>query len=340
MKEGKTLLSRLAALLGIMLTLVSCGAGPVRPGVQRPTRGKSAGSAEQKVVTAKATATQQPVAAGEISCPPFPVGGESSIHRFLTCRYRLTPTVSMAFYLYVPNGYNPGQTYPLVLILHGVDESADPQQSAAANRANLLGQDYVAVWGQGYPDGGLSVQARWPCFVLVPQAVGSSRWVNVSGGVSSYRLSKQPSQPLQMAINITELLAQQNASIDANRLYVTGISMGAFGVWDAILRLPSLFAAAVPVSGAGDPALAHRITHLPIWDFHGADDNLEPAAGSQLMIAALRSAGGHPCYTEYPGALHVIWNQVYGLQGNLSNPLYPWLFAQSKTNRAVSGSCP
>jgi predicted peptidase len=325
-----------------MLTMTSCGGGgPVRPVVQRSaSRSRSAGSAAHNAVAATATATPKPAADGDISCPAFPVGGSSSIDRFLTCHYQLTFEAYMTFYLYVPNGYNPRRTYPLVLILHGVDESADPGQSAAANRANVLGQDYIAVWGQGYPADGPSVQTQRPCFVLVPQAEGSSRWVNVPGDVSSYRLSKQPSQSLQMAINITKLLEQQYTSIDENRLYVTGISMGAFGVWDATLRWPTLFAAAVPVSGAGDPALANRITHLPIWDFHGADDNLIPVAGSQLMIQALRSAGGHPCYTQYPGALHVIWDQVYGLQSNLSNPLYPWLFMQSNNNRTAASYCP
>jgi predicted peptidase len=246
----------------------------------------------------------------------------------------------MAFYVYVPNGYQPTKSYPAVLILHGVDETADPYLSAAANKANLVEQNYVSVWGPGNPAGGPSVQNHWPCFVVVPQAVGSNRWVNVASGVSSYQLASQPSQSLQMAINITQLMVQRFSSINPGRLYITGISMGAYGVWDAILRWPNLFAAAVPVSGAGDPALASRVAHLPIWDFHGGEDNLVPVAGSQLMIHALKAAGGRPCYTQYPGQLHVIWDQVYGISGDPNNPLYPWLFAQVKnSDNALPPSC-
>jgi pimeloyl-ACP methyl ester carboxylesterase len=48
-------------------------------------------------------------------------------------------------------------------------------------------------------------------------------------------------------------------SLDDKRLYVTGLSMGGYGTWDAIERQPALFAAAVPVCGGGDEALAARI---------------------------------------------------------------------------------
>jgi len=44
--------------------------------------------------------------------------------------------------------------------------------------------------------------------------------------------------------------------IDTNRIYVTGLSLGGFGAWDQITQNPSLYAAAVPLSGGGDPSLA------------------------------------------------------------------------------------
>lgn len=106
--------------------------------------------------------------------------------------------------------------------------------------------------------------------------------------------------------------------------------MGAYGVWDAIERWPTYFAAAAPVSGGGSPALANTLVHVPIWDFHGGGDTIVPTSASRTMIAAIRSAGGNPCYTEYSKSGHSIWGQVYGLNHNPNNPLYPWLFAQRK----------
>ncbi len=85
----------------------------------------------------------------------------------------------MTFYLYVPQEYNPSdsstlqQRYPLTLILHGGGERADPKKTATQNRAAVLNQEYIDVWGPGWPPGGKSVQASWPGFVVVPQVVGA-----------------------------------------------------------------------------------------------------------------------------------------------------------------------
>jgi predicted peptidase len=329
-------LSAYSILVANMILLVAACGGPPLPRMT-PVRNGAEPIAEkddQGVHGARRLPTTSPTPAppGSIFCPTFSTAASASAHSFLTCHYQGPGKEQMTFYVYVPNGYDPTQAYPVVLILHGVAEAASPTASAEANRINLVGQDYVSIWGPGYPAGGPSVQSRWPCFVIVPQLVGSNRWVNVPPGVSSYQLTSQPSVSLQMAIDITRLMEQRYASIDTDRVYITGISMGAYGVWDAVLRWPQLFAAAVPVSGAGDPALASRIANLPIWDFHGGDDNLVPVTGSQAMVHALRADGGHPCYTQFPGALHVIWDQVYGIQGDTNNPLYPWLFAEQKDN--------
>jgi Phospholipase/Carboxylesterase len=340
--ESKALLF-IAALAGIFTSiLVTSAFGGPTARLQQTSGGSGGVSADKDPYEARGirrlpTASPTPSIPGTISCPSFPAGGSRS---FLTCQYRGPSGEQMTFYVYVPKGYQSTRSYPMVLILHGVDEAAAPYQSAATNKANLVEQDYVGVWGPGYPAAGPSVQSRWPCFVVVPQAVGSNRWVNVPSGIASYQLNLQPSKSLQMAINITQLMVRSFASINPERLYITGISMGAYGVWDTILRWPNLFAAAVPVSGAGDPALASRVAQLPIWDFHGGEDNLVPVAGSQLMIKALQKAGGHPCYTQYPGQLHVIWNLVYGISGNPNNPLYSWLFAEVKNSHStLSPSC-
>ena len=41
------------------------------------------------------------------------------------------------------------------------------------------------------------------------------------------------------------------------------------------------------------------------------------------MIEAIKKAGGHPRYTEFPGSGHNIWTQVPGTPG-----LMDWLFEQ------------
>ena len=101
--------------------------------------------------------------------------------------------------------------------------------------------------------------------------------------------------------------------------------MGGFGVWDAMQRQPTLFAAAAPVCGGGDTALAKSIAAIPLWAFHGEKDTVVKPLRSRDMIAAIKAAGGTQRYTEYPGVGHNSWVATY------RNPeFYSWLFAQRK----------
>jgi predicted peptidase len=112
-------------------------------------------------------------------------------------------------------------------------------------------------------------------------------------------------------------------NIDAKRIYVAGQSIGGFGTWNFVTKRPDLFAAAIPLCGGGDPALASRAKGVPIWSFQGASDNAQFVASNRKMIAALRKAGATPRYTEYPGAGHEIWERVFNEPG-----LIDWVFAQ------------
>jgi predicted peptidase len=131
------------------------------------------------------------------------------------------------------------------------------------------------------------------------------------------------------AMSLTMLALQQemhDPEVDTSRIYVTGLSMGAFGTWDILNRAPKVFAAAVPMSGGGNPATAANIKDVPVWAFHGSDDSVVPVQTTRDMIAALEAAGGTPRYTELAGADHTIWDSVYA---DADNTLYPWLFSKS-----------
>jgi predicted peptidase len=129
---------------------------------------------------------------------------------------------------------------------------------------------------------------------------------------------------LQLALEALAEL-QTKFSIDAARLYVTGQSMGGFGTWAVICEHPDLFAAAIPVCGGGDATQASKLSRLPVWAFHGEKDEAVSVERSRSMIAAMREAGGTPKYTEYKGAGHVIWNDVFKEPALIS-----WVFTQRR----------
>jgi predicted peptidase len=106
-------------------------------------------------------------------------------------------------------------------------------------------------------------------------------------------------------------------------VYVMGLSMGGFGTWDLVTRYPKRFAAAVPICGGGDPGRVESLGDLPLWVFHGADDEVVAPIYSRRMVEAIRAAGGDPRYTEYPGVGHNSWDPAFA-----EPELFPWLFAQ------------
>lgn len=133
-----------------------------------------------------------------------------------------------------------------------------------------------------------------------------------------------PTKPMELLIGLIHQLIKTR-SIDSNRIYITGLSMGGYGTYDAIERYPNLFAAAVPVCGGGDVSRASSIAHIPIWIYHGAEDPLVNPLNSLNMLQTLTKAGAHPGFTQYPEVGHFSWLGAY------SDPLMlEWLFRQHK----------
>ena len=123
-------------------------------------------------------------------------------------------------------------------------------------------------------------------------------------------------------------------AIDSTHLYLTGMSMGAFGAWTLGLRHPRRFAAVVPICGGGritdiTAALAANeaaLRSLGVWAFHGANDRVVPLEESERMVEELKRAGiAQAKLTVYPNAEHDAWSQTY------SNPeLYRWLLEHKR----------
>lgn len=277
----------------------------------------------------KAQPTHPTISTKTPSSRPIPTPNPN--YGYIARKYTDTRGFSLTYYLYLPPHYNPQQKYPLVLLLHGGGERSSPRNTPEQNEQALMRNQYVQVWSTQYsapynPE----IQQRWPSFVVVPQLGPSQGWVNADVRKGSYLLTTQPSTNLLLTKELLDSLQREYTSIDANRLYITGISLGAYAIWDAIERWPNYFAAAAPVAGAGDPSKASRLIHLPIWAFHGSKDASVPVAGSRNMIKAIRAAGGQPRYTEIAGAGHGIWGYVYSLNASHIDGFYPWLFSQRK----------
>lgn len=207
-----------------------------------------------------------------------------------------------------PADYDAKQKYPLVIFLHGAGERGDDNLVQLVHGMNDFAKD--------------ENRQKYPCFVIAPQCPREAKWVNVDWSSDSHKLPAEPSDALKLTLNLIAAL-QKEFSIDPQRLYITGLSMGGYGTWDAISRRPAMFAAAVPVCGGADEEQAARLVKVPVWAFHGEQDTVVKPERSRRMIKAMEAAGGKPKYTEYPGVGHNSWVKAY------SDPaMMGWLFSQ------------
>jgi predicted peptidase len=202
--------------------------------------------------------------------------------------------------------------YPLVIFLHGSGERGSDNEAQLKWGVMNFATDQNMI--------------QHPAIVIAPQCPEKVSWSNFTRGKTSsdIRLQPTPTKPMELLIALIHQLTK-TMRIDSNRIYITGLSMGGFGTFDAIERYPNLFAAAVPVCGGGDISKAASIAHVPIWIFHGAEDPAVNPAYSVDMLKALNEAGAHPGFTEYPEVGHFSWLGAY------SDPLMmEWLFRQHK----------
>jgi predicted peptidase len=163
---------------------------------------------------------------------------------------------------------------------------------------------------------------KYPSFVFVPQCPDGYNW----GGYHNHPAMIDPSIDSLVFEAIYAL--EDKLSIDKRRCYVTGESLGGYGTWHFICLHPEMFAAAIPISGAGDPGLAPKIVDIPVWAFHGKQDGIVSVRGTRDMIDAIRKAGGSPRYTELPSAGHGMGYLVFINPGTPG--LLEWLFEQRK----------
>jgi predicted peptidase len=93
-------------------------------------------------------------------------------------------------------------------------------------------------------------------------------------------------------------------AVDADRIYLTGLSVGGYGVWRQ--HTPSIL---LPCGG-GDPEKAGCLKDMPVWVFHGAKDTVVSPEQSEKMVDALKAVGGNVRFTLYPDAAHDSWTQT------------------------------
>ena len=221
----------------------------------------------------------------------------------------------LPYRIFVPENYDPAQKYPLILFLHGAGERGNDNSAQLKNAVQVLFDR----------EDGLAETA----IVIAPQCPEGEQWVDTPWADGNYSVDEIPESDELSAVCALVFDIAKKYSVDSNRIYAMGISMGGFGTWDLIMRHNDTFAAAVPICGGADPSKAELLVSTPIYTFHGTADTSVPYEGTEEMVNAIEDAGGRNIFfVPYQGAGHGIWNDACSEDG-----LLEWLFAQNLTDR-------
>jgi dienelactone hydrolase len=224
---------------------------------------------------------------------------------------------------YLPGAYDAAKKWPLVLQLHGF------------NPAN---PEYWDWWSADNRGGSNTQPLKHAGVIYIePHGRGNVQYLSFGDADVMRCLSE----------------ARQRLSVDENRTYLTGDSMGGWGTWNVATRHPEVFAAIAPIFGGVDYhstmdealaktltpaerfinekqsswALADALIHTPIFVHHGDADQAVNVEWSRWGVRLLQRWGYDIRYREYPGKVHE------ALQDNNGTMNFDW-FLEHERNPA------
>jgi poly(3-hydroxybutyrate) depolymerase len=234
-------------------------------------------------------------------------------------------TVPRGHIVTLPQGYTKdGPGYPLIIFLHGDGE-----------RGNQLADGLKTVERTGLPQ--VMLGSYWdktlPFIVVAPQLFPKDQ-----NGGDWY------------AVRVKEVydMALKLYNVDTSRVYLTGLSLGGMGTWNALndSYFKDKIAATLVSSTSGTikPENCASVINAGHWNFYGTTDTYWPLINSQNGVNSYNK-----CFPFRPAALTLmsgnhsstVWNKVYenrhnalhiGADGvNYSN-IYHWLLSHRIDN--------
>ena len=235
---------------------------------------------------------------------------------FIRKTLKLADGTERIYQVWVPLPYTADKKWPVILFLHGAGER---------------GTDGEKVLIQGLPKEIKKRGGQFDFLVVMPQC-------------ASFEIDKSAPPPppgerpkrkggWQGAEEETAMAALhatlKEYACDADRVYLTGLSLGGFGSFAFALKYPKEFAAVVPICGGGPPERMAEIRDLPIWIWHGDADKTVPVDNSRRIAAALVAAKAAELrYTEVPGVGHNSWDTTYA-----DDNVWKWLAEHKLSDR-------
>lgn len=198
------------------------------------------------------------------------------------------------YLLYLPAHYDQHKKYPLVIYLHGGSQKGEDPEKLKA-----YGLPYLVAKGR-----------QFDFIIASPQCPENKYWSTDNWF-----------EPLYKDLHT-------KYSIDSNRVYLTGVSMGGYGVYITAMDFPEKFAALLPLCGGcndGDTSRICNLRNIPIWAFHGTADDQIDIKETVRIVEKLRTCHGHIKFTP-------LEKEGHGIQFLYEKKpeIYTWLLKQHK----------
>jgi pimeloyl-ACP methyl ester carboxylesterase len=207
---------------------------------------------------------------------------------------------------YLPLNYDPSKKWPMVVYLHGYYEN---------NPA------YINLWDVNKRHE--SASDKQDVIFIEPHGRGNTQYLGI-GDLDVLKCIE---------------MAKQKLSVNDERVYLMGSSMGGFGTWNVATRHPELFAAMAPIYGGGDyhvfmskekaaklstwdeflndksssTAQMESLLNMPILVSHGDQDQSVDVNLSRYVVRLLQRWNYDVRYIEVPGKGHTdlgLWDQI------------------------------
>jgi pimeloyl-ACP methyl ester carboxylesterase len=201
------------------------------------------------------------------------------------------------FALWVPHGYSPKRSWPIIVALHGSD--ADHR---------MIPENCLHIPKRGFDE---------RVILLSPFGRGDVdwRWMGES--------------------DLWEAMAWVRARyrIDTRRQYLSGLSMGGYGTWRLAAEHPEQWAAIAPVCGGGNVEAMAKLKRTPVWCVHGERDPVVPVKQSRELVEELKRLKGRVRYDELSGWGHDAWRWLYDPERSCDS-LVDWFLQFQKPSAA------
>jgi hypothetical protein len=192
--------------------------------------------------------------------------------------------------VYVPKDYDPDKSYPLVFFLHGGGKGRSQPSQGKWNMVSARLRDNNRTTDAGH-------SRKMPNsfgYLLVSPVKPVATW-------SATRFKRLYDH------------VKSKVSIDEDRIYVTGFSMGGQGTWHVSCGTDGSYniAAMMPLGAWGCNRVRRgttpetcKTTHTPVWVLHCPGDPVSKISEQLTLFQSHLDCGGYGRFTMIPGKRH------------------------------------